>query len=165
MLTKHRFLTVIPQLELFTNRLNFSKMDCNYCKRYLKFLLPMVVLFLSFGTLQAQTTQKCDLSKCAPEERAACAKKCARTSDFSMTSLVSLLFESKAETSTQTNCQPAACQKKSAESAQLVSSTSNDAASYGNSLAEPVAASESAVPKKPCCKKGTTTCDKKMTSL
>ncbi|MEM1124151.1 MAG: hypothetical protein AAGJ18_27185, partial [Bacteroidota bacterium] len=147
------------------NLLNSYKMDCNYCKHYFRFLLPMMVLFLSFGTLQAQTTQKCDLSKCKPEERAACAKKCTQTSDFSMASLVNLLFEPEANPSTKTNCQPAACRKKSTESAQLVSTTSNDAASYGNNLAEPVATSESALPKKPCCKKSTTTCSKKTTSL
>jgi len=81
------------------------KSCCNFCSML---VLTFLTMMLSMGSLQAQTQPNCDLSKCSPAERAACAKKCA-TSTSAMASLTSFLF---AERNTEkANCKPAACQK------------------------------------------------------
>jgi len=120
-------------------------------------VLTFFALILSVGSVQAQTPPNCDLSKCSPEEKAECAKKCA-TSTSATASLTSFLF---AEAATKkTNCNPAACQKKTTEAtAKLVATETKPAPVYSNSLeTEKLSPSN---PKKSCATK----CSKAKTSL
>lgn len=118
-------------------------------------VLTFVALVLSMGSLQAQTQPKCDLSKCSPEERAACAKICASKSLATTAGLTDFLFEAK-ETKTA-SCNPAACTKTKNATAKLVSTETKAAPTYANSLETATEA-----PKKKCC---ATKCTKKKTSL
>jgi len=120
-------------------------------------VLTFLTTMLSMGSLQAQTQPNCDLSKCSPEEKAACAKKCA-SSTSAMASLTSLLFaEEKTE---KANCNPAACQKKTTTAvAKLVSTETKLAPVYSNSLAKEKGTATN--PKKNCASK----CSKAKTSL
>jgi hypothetical protein len=128
-----------------------------------------VALFLSMGTLQAQTQPNCDLSKCSPEERAACAKKCMSASTASLLSMflsvpVAQLTDEKPANCKPSNCKPTNCRKKAASSeAKLVSTTTKTAATYSNSLEKAI---ESAITPTPTKKKCVpSNCSKKSTTL
>ena len=96
-------------------------------------LLTFLTLMLSMGSLQAQTPPNCDLTKCSPEEKAECAKKCV-TATTAMASLTDFLFAEK--NTEKTSCNPAACQKKATvATAKLVSTETEPAPVYSNSLA------------------------------
>jgi len=105
------------------------KTCCDFCSML---VLTFFALLLSMGSLQAQTQANCDLSKCSPEERAACAKRCIANSLGTATSLTDFLFEAK-ETK-RTNCNPAACAKAKGATAKLVSTETKPAPVYSNSL-------------------------------
>ena len=123
-------------------------------------VLTFFALLLSVGSLQAQTQPNCDLSKCTPEERAACAKRCAaKTSLATTVGLTDFLFETKA--TKKANCNPAACAKKEGATAKLVSTETNVAPTYASSL-ETVAEKPTSTEKKKCA---VTKCSKKKTSL
>ncbi len=120
-------------------------------------VLTFLTMMLSMGSLQAQTQPNCDLSKCSPEEKAECAKKCA-TSNSAMASLTGFLFAEK--NAEKANCNPAACQKRpTVAAAKLVSTETKPAPVYSNSLAAEEVATKN--PKKCCAIK----CDKTKTSL
>ncbi len=122
-------------------------------------VLVFFALVLSMGGLQAQTQPKCDLSKCSPEERAACAKICASKSLATSVGLTDFLFEAK-ETK-KTNCNPAACAKTTGATAKLVSTETKPAPVYSNSLETMVEGLTSTEKKKNCAAK----CSKAKTSL
>lgn len=111
--------------------------DC--CNFYGKFLLAAFALFLSLGSLQAQTQPNCDLSKCSPEERALCAKICAGA-NATTASLLNVLSPTttvaKANCKPTANCKPSDCKKTATTeaTAQLVSSEIQTAPNYSNSL-------------------------------
>ena len=95
-------------------------------------ILTFFTLMLSAGSLQAQTPPNCDLTKCSPEEKAECAKKCV-TATTAMASLTDFLFAEK--NTEKTSCNPAACQKKkTVATAKLVSTQTESAPVYSNSL-------------------------------
>jgi len=122
-------------------------------------VLTFFALLLSMGSLQAQTQPNCDLTKCSPEERAACAKRCATTSLATTASLTDFLFGAK-ETQ-KTNCNPAACAKTKSATAKLVSTATTPAPVYSNSLETVVEELTSTEKKKSCALK----CSKAKTSL
>jgi len=122
-------------------------------------VLTFFALLLSTGSLQAQTQANCDLSKCSPEERAACAKRCASTSLATTVGLTDFLFEAK-ETK-KANYNPAACTKTKGATAKLVSTETESAPVYANSLETVVEELTSTEKKKSCAAK----CSKTKTSL
>lgn len=96
-------------------------------------MLTFFTLMLSAGSLQAQIPPNCDLTKCSPEEKAECAKKCV-TATTAMASLTDFLFAEK--NTEKTSCNPAACQKKTTlATAKLVSTQTEFAPVYSNNLA------------------------------
>ena len=131
------------------------KICCDLCS---KLLLPLLALLLSMGSLQAQS-QPCDISKCSPEERAECAKRCASAST-SIASLTSFLFA--ASDTEKAKCQPTACKKVNVTAtAKLVATETVEAPNYSNNLEAKVEKVES-TKKKKCC---VTSCSKGKTSL
>ena len=132
------------------------KTCCDFCSTM---VLVFFTLLLSMGSLQAQTQPNCDLSKCSPEERAACAKICAKKSLATTVGLTDFLFGTK-ETP-KLNCQPAACAKTNGATAKLVSTETKIAPVYSNSL-ETVVEELTSTEKKKCC---ATKCTKAKTRL
>lgn len=122
-------------------------------------VLTLFALVVSMGSLQAQTQPNCDLSKCSPEERAACAKKCATKSLVTTASLTNFLFAS--EETPKANCNPAACAKTKGATAKLVATETTPAPVYSNSL-ETVVEDLTSTEKKKCC---AIKCSKAKTSL
>lgn len=122
-------------------------------------VLTFFALLLSVGSLQAQTKPNCDLTKCSPEERAACAKRCASTAMATTAGLTDLLFA--ATTSEKPACKPAACAKAKTATAKLVSTETKTAPTYTNSLDATVEKSTDTDKQKNCAMK----CSKKKTSL
>ena len=131
------------------------KICCDLCS---KLLLPLLVLMLSMGSLQAQSQANCEVSKCSPKERAECAKRCAAAT--SMASLTSFLFA--VSDTEKANCQPTACKKVTATAtAKLVSTETVEAPNYSNNL-EANLEKATSPKKKKCC---ATSCSKAKTSL
>jgi len=123
-------------------------------------VLTFFALLLSTGSLQAQTQPNCDLSKCSPEERVACAKRCAKTSSLATTaSLTDFLFAS--EETKKANCKPAACAKTKGATAKLVATETTPAPVYSNSLETVVEELTNTEKKQSCAAK----CSKKKASL
>ncbi len=132
------------------------KSCCNFCSMM---ILTFFAFLLSMGSLQAQTQPNCDLSKCSPEERAACAKRCATSALATTASLTNFLFDT--EEVKKTNCNPAACAKTKAATAKLVSTETKLAPVYSNSL-ETVIEDLTSTEKQKCC---AVKCSKEKTSL
>ena len=132
------------------------KTCCNFCSMM---VLTFFALMLSMGSLQAQTQANCDLTKCSPEERAACAKRCASTASATTASLTDFLFAST--TSEKPTCNPVACAKTTGAMAKLVSTETKTAPTYTNSLDEVVEQLTETDKKKNYAMK----CNKKKTSL
>ena len=123
-------------------------------------VLTFLALVLSMGSLQAQTQPNCDLSKCSPEERAACAKRCATTSALATTAgLTNFLFDTKEEK--KPNCNPVACAKTTGATTKLVATETKPAPVYSNSLETVIEDLTSTEKKKRC----TVKCSKAKTSL
>lgn len=122
-------------------------------------MVAFFALLLSMGTLQAQTPADCDLSKCSPEEREACAKRCA-TSASTTTSLVDMLLVGfQVE---KPNCNPANCKKQgTTATAKLVSTEVKSTPTYGSDVVEETANATITEKKKGCA----TRCSKSKTSL
>jgi len=100
----------------------------NCCNLGRTLALAVVAFILSVGSLQAQNQPKCDLSKCSPEERAECAKRCNASS--SLATLTSFLFDAD-----KAKCQPAQCQKATTTaSAKLVATETKIATDYGSDI-------------------------------
>lgn len=93
-------------------------------------MVPVIAfLFLSTSSLLAQTTPNCDVSKCSPKEREACAKTC-NTALNSLSSFLNLALET---TSATANCKPASC-KEATANATLVSTEIVPAPTYAKNL-------------------------------
>lgn len=128
---------------------------CDLCKTL---VLTFAALLLSMGSLQAQTQPKCDLSKCSPEKRAECAKRCAASAALAASFSLTDFFFADAKTS-KTNCQPANCNPaacKKTATAKLVATETKTATNYGDNIEENNTASKAKTTKKSCaakCKK------------